>query len=57
MVEDGLPVATILALRPNCLTKAVTMPCVEEPLVDYAMVWLSAMSVNLRMGESARTYQ
>jgi hypothetical protein len=33
-VAEGLPVPTSRALRPYCLTMAVTTPWVEEPLVE-----------------------
>src|SRR5262245_65183965 len=55
-VAGGPPVAIGLALRSYCLMKAVTMPCVDEPLVEYAMV-LPAVSVSDFTGESDFTYQ
>ena len=33
-VAEGLPVAVGLALRSYCFMNAVTMPCVELPLVE-----------------------
>src|SRR5690349_24892092 len=55
-VDDGLPVATGFAFRLYCLTKAVTMPFVDEPFVEYAIV-LPSVSFSVLIGESARTYQ
>src|ERR1700734_2917182 len=55
-VDGGLPVATGLALRSNCLMKAATTAFVDAPLVEYAMV-LPSVSRNDRTGESDRTYQ
>src|SRR5258708_29892621 len=37
-VEEGLPVAVGFALRPNSFMKASTIECVDEPLVEYAIV-------------------
>src|SRR5690349_1834762 len=55
-VAGGPPVATGLALRSYCLTKAVTIPCVDEPLVEYAMV-LPSVSLSDLTGEPDCTYQ
>src|SRR5689334_14113845 len=37
-VLDGLPVGVGLAVSLNSLTKARTIECVDEPLVEYAIV-------------------
>src|SRR6476659_4530178 len=55
-VEDGPPVATGFAFRSNCLTNAVTIPFVDEPLVEYAIV-LPSVSLSDLTGEFAGTYQ
>src|SRR5262245_833305 len=55
-VAGGPPVATGLALRSYCLMNAVTTPCVDEPLVEYAMV-LPSVSLSDLIGESPFTYQ
>src|SRR4029079_6291310 len=55
-VDDGLPVATGLAFSLYCRMNAVTMPFVEDPLVEYAIV-LPSLSCSDLIGESARTYQ
>ena len=49
-VGAGPPVAVGFALRSYCLTNALTMPCVDEPLVEYAMVLPSA-SFSVLIGE------
>src|SRR5439155_4035379 len=52
----GPPVAVGLALRSYCLMNAVTIPWVDEPLVEYAIV-LPSVSLSDLMGEVAGTYQ
>src|SRR5438552_11578081 len=55
-VGAGPPVAVGLALRSYCFMNAVTTPCVDEPLVEYAIV-LPSVSLSDLMGEVAGTYQ
>src|SRR5512144_2989238 len=55
-VGAGPPVAVGFALRSYCLTNAVTIPCVDEPLVEYAIV-LPSVSFSDLIGELAGTYQ
>src|SRR5882724_10297492 len=55
-VGAGPPVAVGLALRSYCFMKAVTIPCVDEPLVEYAIV-LPSVSLSDLIGELAATYQ
>ena len=55
-VGAGPPVATGFAFRLYCFTNAVTMPCVEEPLVEYAIV-LPSVSLSDLIGESDLAYQ
>src|SRR3954466_1682421 len=55
-VGAGPPVAVGFALRSYCFMNAVTMPCVDDPLVEYAMVLPSASFSDL-IGEVAGTYQ
>src|SRR5437762_6086815 len=55
-VGAGPPVAVGLALRSYCFMNAVTTPCVDEPLVEYAIV-LPSVSLSVLMGEAAGTYQ
>src|SRR5678816_3758405 len=55
-VDDGPPVATGFAFRSNCLTNAVTMPFVDDPFVEYAIV-LPSVSFSDLIGDVAGTYQ
>src|SRR6187549_1688454 len=51
-VDDGLPVAVGFAFRSNCFMYAVTMPCVDDPLVEYAIV-LPSVSFSVLIAELA----
>src|SRR4030095_16705383 len=55
-VDEGLPVAVGFAFKSYCLRNAVTMPWVELPFVEYAIV-LSSVSLSDLIGELAGTYQ
>ena len=55
-VGAGPPVAVGFAFRSYCFMNAVTMPCVDEPLVEYAIV-LPSVSFSDLIGEFAGTYQ
>ena len=56
-VAAGVPVATGLALTPRLSANATTILLELEPLVEYAMVFFSVVSVSALSGESALTYQ
>src|SRR6185437_4932411 len=55
-VDAGLPVATGFACTPNSRMKARTARFVDEPLVEYAIVFPAA-SLMLLIGDAAGTYQ
>src|SRR6202163_1077116 len=55
-VGAGPPVAVGLAFRSYCFMNAVTMPCVDEPLVEEAIV-LPSVSFSDLIGEADGTYQ
>src|SRR5438045_2854329 len=55
-VPEGLPVAVGFAFRSYCFMNALTMPCVDDPLVEYAIV-LPSLSFSDLIGEVDGTYQ
>ena len=55
-VAAGPPVAVGFAFKSYCFKNAVTIPWVDAPLVEYAMV-LPSVSRNDLIGEFAGTYQ
>src|SRR5436309_10269133 len=55
-VEGGPPVATGFAFKSYCFMNAVTMPCVDDPLVEYAIV-LPSVSLSDLIGDVAAAYQ
>src|SRR6185436_5946151 len=55
-VGAGPPVAVGFALRSYCFMNAVTMPCVDDPLVEYEIV-LPSVSFSVLIVEVAGTYQ
>src|SRR5439155_27263547 len=55
-VAGGPPVATGFAFKSNCFMNAVTIPCVDEPFVEYAIV-LPSVSLSDLIGEFAAEYQ
>ena len=57
MFRGGPPVAVGFAFDPSSWVKETTMLCELEPLVEYAIVFCSAVSFRLLIGESAFTYQ
>src|SRR5215471_4298877 len=56
-VDDGLPVAIGFTFNLYSSIKARTMLLVDEPLVEYAMVFLSVRSVSFFTGEDVLAYQ
>jgi hypothetical protein len=55
-VTDGLPVAIGFAVSLNSSMKARTMLCVDEPLVEKAMV-CPLVSCSVLIGEDVLAYQ
>src|SRR5262245_4384715 len=56
-VEEGLPVGVGFALTSNSLMKARTTLCVDEPLVEKAIVFLSVVSFSVLIGDNVLAYQ